>query len=177
MAGQDVRRRLLTAAAELIPELGWSAVSTRILAERAGVSASVVHYHFTGVQAVLSEAALTAMRQVLDASGELVSSAQTPAESIDALLASVAPYDGTDPTALLFVETYLAATRDEGLRARLTAIVQDFRDRSADWFRLHQVADPDAAAAVLAAVIDGLLLHRSLGPAPDVSAVLRRLVS
>jgi DNA-binding transcriptional regulator YbjK len=172
-----VRQRLLTAAVQLIPELGWSAVSTRILAERAGVSASVVHYHFSGVQAVLSEAALTAMRQVLDASSELVSSAQTPAESIDALLASVAPYDGTDPTSLLFVEAYLAATRDEGLGARLAAIVQDFRDRSADWFRLHQVADPEAAAAVLAAAIDGLLLHRSLGPTPDVSAVLRKLVS
>ena len=53
--GQEVRQRLLAAAAELIPERGWSAVSTRILADRAGVTPSVVHYHFPSVQAVLTE--------------------------------------------------------------------------------------------------------------------------
>lgn len=39
--GQDVRRRLRVAA-ELIPERGWAAVSTRVLADRAGVTPSVV---------------------------------------------------------------------------------------------------------------------------------------
>jgi AcrR family transcriptional regulator len=55
--GQEVRLRLLTAAAELIPERGWSAVSTRILAERAGVTPSVVHYHFSSIQDVSTSAA------------------------------------------------------------------------------------------------------------------------
>lgn len=44
--GREVRRKLLTAAVELIPERGWNAVSTRLLAERAGVAAGLVHYHF-----------------------------------------------------------------------------------------------------------------------------------
>lgn len=45
--GREVPQRLLAAAAELIPERGWTAVSTRVLAERAGVTPSVVHYHFS----------------------------------------------------------------------------------------------------------------------------------
>ncbi|MFF0345121.1 TetR/AcrR family transcriptional regulator [Kribbella sp. NPDC004875] len=176
--GQEVRRRLLVAAAELIPERGWSAVSTRILADRAGVTASVVHYHFSSVQDVLTESAITAMRQVLATTGELFISATTPAAAIDAMLASVEEYDGTDPTSLLFTETYLAATRDERLRAEIAALVGDFRARVANWLAIHQVAEPAATAAVLAAALDGLLLHRSLRPeSPALTTVLRRLVS
>ncbi|MGW7683294.1 TetR/AcrR family transcriptional regulator [Kribbella sp. NPDC054772] len=176
--GQEVRGRLLAAAAELIPERGWSAVSTRILADRAGVTASVVHYHFSSVQDVLTESAITAMRQVLAATDELFTAATTPTAAIDALLASVEQYDGTDPTSLLFTESYLAATRDEHLRAEIATLVADFRTRVADWLAIHQVAEPAATAAVLAATLDGLLLHRSLGPeSPALKTVLRRLVS
>jgi hypothetical protein len=42
------------------------------------------------------------------------------------------------------------------------------------------VPAPDETAAVLAAAVDGLLLHRGLGIGPDtgpVATVLRRLVS
>ncbi|MFI5696340.1 TetR/AcrR family transcriptional regulator [Kribbella sp. NPDC051586] len=174
--GQEVRQRLLAAAAELIPERGWSAVSTRILADRAGVTPSVVHYHFRSIQDVLSEAAITAMRQVLAATD--FTTATTPTSAIDAMLASVEQYDGTDPMSLLFTETYLAATRDEHLRARIASLMIEFRTRLSDWLAIHQVAEPAATAAVLAAAIDGLLLHRSLGPeSPALTTVLQRLVS
>jgi AcrR family transcriptional regulator len=176
--GAEVRQRLLAAAAELIPERGWSAVSTRILAERAGVTPSVVHYHFPSVQAVLIEAAITAMRQVLAVTDELFTAATTPADAVDAMLASVEQYDGTDPMSLLFTEAYLAATRDEQLHDQLAVLVTDFRTRVTDWLAIHQVPEPAATAAVLAAAIDGLLLHRGLGPGSDRTAtVLRRLVS
>ncbi|GAA1144785.1 TetR/AcrR family transcriptional regulator [Kribbella jejuensis] len=176
--GQEVRLRLLAAAAELIPERGWSAVSTRILADRAGVTPSVVHYHFSSVQDVLTAAAIAAMRQVLAATDELFMAATTPAAGIEAMLASVEQYDGTDPMSLLFTETYLAATRDERLRTQIAAILTDFRTRVADWLTIHQVPEPAGTAAVLAAAIDGLLLHRTLGPEPPaLKAVLQRLVS
>ncbi|GAA0597200.1 TetR/AcrR family transcriptional regulator [Kribbella sandramycini] len=175
--GEQVRRRLLTAAAELIGERGWSAVSTRILAEHAGVSASVVHYHFPSIQAVLSEAAVTAMREVLETSQQVFAVATSPADGVDALLASVDQYSGTDPMSRLFVETYLAAGRDPELRDRIAGLVTAFRTQITDWLAAHQVADPAASAAILAAAVDGLLLHRSLGPLDDqVGAVLRRVV-
>jgi AcrR family transcriptional regulator len=60
--GEAVRRRLPAAALELVPERGWPAVSTRVIAERAGVTPSVVHYHFASVQALLVEAVLGAMQ-------------------------------------------------------------------------------------------------------------------
>jgi AcrR family transcriptional regulator len=44
--GQLTRARLMDAAAELIAERGWGAVTTLIVAERAGLRPGLVHYHY-----------------------------------------------------------------------------------------------------------------------------------
>jgi AcrR family transcriptional regulator len=176
--GRAVRRRLLDAARDLVPERGWTAVSTRAVAERAGVAPGLVHYHFASLQALLAEAAVGALRDIVGGVGTLVQRAGTPGELVDLLTAEVDRYPGTDPASLLAVETYLAATRDPDLRRRLTAVLDEFRGRLADRLREHGVPGPDATAAVLAAVIDGVLLHRALAPLPAgaVAPVLRRVV-
>lgn len=174
-----MRQRLLTAAVELIPERGWTAVSTRVLAERAGVTPSVVHYHFPSLPALLNEAVVGLMRQVLAEVGVFLDSATTPADAVDAMFASVDRYTGADPLSLLFIEAYLAATRDEQLREQIAGVVDGFRTRFGRWLGERGVAAPDETAAVLIAAVDGLLLHRGLGAGPDVGpavAVLRRLV-
>ena len=178
--GHEVRQRLLAAAVELIPERGWTAVSTRVLADRAGVSPSVVHYHFASVTALLNEAVVTTMRAVLEQATAFLDTARTPDEVVDALIGAVDQYSGADPMSLLFVEAYLAGTRDEDLHRQLGAVVDTLRGRLADWFTVHAVPEPAQTAAVLAAAIDGILLHRGLGAGltGEASAkVLRRLVS
>lgn len=176
--GEAVRRRLVAAAIELIPERGWTAVSTRVLAERAGVTPSVVHYHFPSVQAVLVEAVLGAMREVAAGFEPLVAAAGTAGELVDAMAAAVEQYTGADPTSLLFVEAYLAATRDGGLQAGMARVLADLRTVIGDRLRQLGVAQPEDTAAVLGAAVDGLLLHRAIAPevAPDAAGVLRRLV-
>jgi AcrR family transcriptional regulator len=177
--GEAVRQRLIAAAAELIPERGWTAVSTRVLAERAGVTPSVVHYHFASVQAVLVEGVLAAMRAVAAEFEPLLAAAGTAEDVVDALVASVDQYTGTDPMSLLFVEAYLAATRDDGLRAGIARVLADLRGVIGARLRQFGVAEPEDTAAVLAGAIDGLLLHRAvaLEAAPaTVAGVLRRLI-
>lgn len=177
--GREVRRRLLSAAVELIPERGWTAVSTRVLADRAGVTPSVVHYHFPSLSALLNEAVVGLMRQVLAELDGLLDAARTPTEAVDAMLASLDPYTGADPMTLLAIEGYLAANRDEELREQIGGVVEDFRGRFGRWLGERGVLDPDETAAVLLAAVDGLLLHRGLGPGPGprpAAAVLRRLV-
>lgn len=175
--GREVRRRLLDAAVALIAERGWGAVSTRMLAERAGVAPGLVHYHFSSVQALLSEAAVGAMREVAGLLEPAL--AGTPADAIPAMLSALDPYTGDDPTSVLFTETYLAATRDPALRAEVAEVITDFRSRLGAWFGAHGVADPDATAAVVGAAIDGLVLQRALDPgltAAAVAPVLTRLL-
>ncbi len=178
--GREVRQRLLTAAIGLIPERGWTAVSTRVLAERAGVTPSVVHYHFPSLTALLNEAVVSLMRQALAAMEPLLDTAGSPADAIEAMFASMDQYDGTDPLSLAAIEGYLAASRDEQLREQIRTVVEQFRQRFGRWLAARGVDAPDETAAVLVAAIDGLLLHRGLAPDPDpaaTAAVLRRLVT
>ncbi len=60
-ASAGTRERLLVAAAELIGELGWGGVTTRGVAERAGLPHGAVSYHFNKRE-LLIEAASTPSR-------------------------------------------------------------------------------------------------------------------
>ncbi|MGH4014268.1 MAG: TetR/AcrR family transcriptional regulator [Pseudonocardiaceae bacterium] len=178
--GREVRRRLLTAATELIPELGWNGVSTRVLAERAGVTPGLVHYHFPSLAALLREAALGMMREVVAATTPGLATAATVDSGLELMLAALDAYTGTDPMSLLFIETYLAATRDETLRTELAGLLEQFRDALANWLAEHGQDNSQQAAAVLAAALDGVLLHRALNPeltSRMVSPMLRRLLA
>lgn len=178
--GREVRQRLVRAAAELIAERGWTGVSTRVLAERAGVASGLVHYHFASLQALLVEAAIGVMRDVVDGVGPLLARARTPEDAIDLMLGSLDRYTGRDPTSLLVIETYLAATRDEDLSKAVADVVAHFRRRLTEWLAERDVASPEETAAVLAAAIDGVLLHRALDPgltAGMVAPVLRRILA
>ncbi len=171
--------RLLAAAAELIPERGWSAVSTRVLAERAGVSSSVVHYHYPSIQSVLREAALGLVTRLVGELDAVLARADTAAGAVRELLAAIRAYSGTDPASLLAIETYLAASRDEQLHAGIAEALAEFRTRLGRWLGEHTVPAPEPTAAVLAAALDGLVLHRGLDPNLDSTAideVLARLV-
>lgn len=178
--GREVRQKLLAAAAELIPELGWNAVSTRVLAERAGVAPGLVHYHFSSLQALLGESAVGVMRRVMSTAGPVLDSAETVEAGMDMILGSLDAYTGSDSTSLLFIEAYLAATRDENLRGELTALVADFRREFARWLGEQGRDRPEETATVLAAAIDGVLLHRALNPeltSAAVAPVLRKLLT
>lgn len=90
--GQAVRARLLTAAAELISEIGWTAVSTRVLAERAGVGPGLVHYHFDSLQALLRQAVMTQMHQVLGEATAQLANAEDIAAAMQAMTAGLDEY-------------------------------------------------------------------------------------
>ncbi|GAA3884660.1 TetR/AcrR family transcriptional regulator [Saccharothrix violaceirubra] len=170
-----VRERLLTAATELIAERGWGAVSTRVLAERAGVGPGVVHYHFASLPALLAEAAVGALRTAVSGLRDVLASAATPRAGLDAVLAALDSPDGQE----LFTETFLAATRDDTIRAAVGEVLAEFRRGLAEWLAGFDVPDPERTAAVLAAAVDGLLLHRALDPglsAAGVVPVLERVL-
>jgi AcrR family transcriptional regulator len=177
--GREVRLQLLSAAAELIAELGWTAVSTRILAERAGVTPGLVHYHFPSLQALLRDAALGMISDLLSGIESIFDDARALDRGVEMMLGSLDAYTGSDRTSLLFTEAYLAASRDETLRIELIALVDEFQRKLARWLSEQGANTPDDTAAVLAAAIDGVMLHRPLNPqltSSAVAPVLRRLV-
>jgi AcrR family transcriptional regulator len=170
-----VRQRLLHAATELIAEKGWGAVSTRVLADRAGVGSGVVHYHFDSLNAVLVEASVGALRTALAELTGLLERAADPDDALTSLLGALDGHGGQE----LFVETLLAATRDDDLRRAVHRVLVDFRAELAAWLAERGVPTPADTAAVLAAAVDGVLLHRALSPDLSldvVSPVLGRVL-
>ncbi|MBF6064662.1 TetR/AcrR family transcriptional regulator [Nocardia terpenica] len=176
--GRETRERLMDAAVALIAEHGWGAVTTRMVAERAGLRPGLVHYHFASVNDLLIDASLRMARGlgagVLD--GALALSG--PA-GIAELLGALTTYTETDPDTRVFSEMLLAATRYERLRDGLGAVLDEFRAAVAAWLRVEgAVPDLEATAVVLVAALDGLILHRLIDPRLGelgVDGPLRRL--
>ncbi|MFE7897241.1 TetR/AcrR family transcriptional regulator [Streptomyces sp. NPDC057424] len=178
--GRNVRVQLLAAARELIGEVGWNGVSTRVLAERAGVRSGLVHYHFESLQALLRQAALEEMSQMLDATASLLAETASPADGVEAMLYELDRYNGADPASLLFTEAYLAATRDALLHERMSELMTGFRTSLAAALARSGHHAPEDAASVIMAVFDGFVLHKGLDPelsAARVAPLLRRLTS
>lgn len=178
--GRHARARLLVAARELIGELGWNAVSTRTLAERAGVRSGLVHYHFDSLQALLRHAALAEVQRMLDDTRALLAEATSPSDGVERMLLDLDQYNGADSASLLFVETYLAATRDHELRQGMSALVADFRDSLTEALTRSGHPSPQAAASAVMALFDGFVLHKGLDPglsAEQVAPLLRRVTN
>jgi TetR/AcrR family transcriptional regulator, regulator of biofilm formation and stress response len=164
--GRNTRGAVLAAAADLIGELGWGMVSTRAVAERAGVRPGLVHYHFASRRELLAEAATG--RIAVSAGEGLAALEATPdlRAGLTLLLESVAHLDPAEPLHLLMSETYLAASRDPALASAFRRVVAEFRTGLAGWLVSRGVPSGTAgeSAALLTAVLDGIALHRALDP-------------
>jgi len=167
------KQRILHAAAELIAEMGWGVVTTRAVAERAGVLHGVVGYHFDGKADLLRQAATLGVSELFAEPTTLLFAATTLGEGLRAVAdwlegreESLAPFS-------LVAETMLAARRDAELGSLIAGMIRDFRATLTGSFG-DDDAPASADAAVVAALLDGLILHRLLDESFDPKAALRR---
>lgn len=178
--GKETRVRLLDAASQLIAEEGWGGVTTRKVAERAGLRPGLVHYHFSTVTDLLIEASLGQVRREVEGSLAALRHEIDPAAGVEQVLMLAEAYTPDDRTTILFTEVLLAATRHQRLRTELAVLIREFRAALADWLRASAgLADADATALVFSALLDGLVLHRLVDPsltAQPITGPLRRLV-
>jgi AcrR family transcriptional regulator len=180
-ASAPTREKLMAAAAELIAELGWGRVTTRAVAERAGLPHGAVSYHFHGKQELLTEAAMFAFARAVPAD-EFAALAGVQ-DLIGLIAAEVADRDAIDPVlSRLMFEAMREAERDPALRERMGAMLARYREMMIAAVRAEQQrgtvfagASADAIATLIGAVGDGLLLHALLDPDLDVRPALDAL--
>ncbi|HEY7261748.1 MAG TPA: TetR/AcrR family transcriptional regulator [Trebonia sp.] len=171
----------MAAAAELIAEVGWGRVTTRAVAERAGLPHGAVSYHFRGKQELLIEATMFAFARAVPAD-EFAALAGVE-DLIGLISAEVADRDAIDPVlSRLMFEAMREAERDAALRERMRGMLAQYRELMVQAIRAEQErgavftgAPADAIATLLGAVGDGLLLHALLDPGLDVHAALNAL--
>jgi AcrR family transcriptional regulator len=185
-SSRATREKLTRAAAELVAELGWGRVTTRAVAERAGVPHGAVSYHFRGKQELLIESCLAAFAEAVPV--EEYAEQMSLDDLVDLVGAQVGR--GLEEHAVLgrlMLEAMREAERDEVLRARLGAMVTQYRGELMAVVRAAQergevpaTVSAEGVATLVTAVGDGLFLHALLDPQVDVAgtlATLRALLS
>ena len=171
------RERLLTAAIELIAEAGWGGVTTRAVAERAGVNQALVHYHYRSVPGLLREAAYAAMSATFEPLMLRLIEAGDPVAALRGMFAGLTEIDPDAPESRAVAEATVQAVRDPELGAQVRQMLAVSRQELAQRLAAAQSdghlatgAEPAALAAALAGLLDGLALHRLIDPELDVSA-------
>ena len=184
-SARPTRQLLLDAAAELIAELGWGQVTTRAIAERAGLPHGAVSYHFQGKQELLTEAALQAIERLFPLNE--LAAIKTLEDLLPLIQSWLGAPDSTNSVgADVLLEAMREAKRNLMLRRRLAMILSDYRQVVAELAHAEQLRGavraaptPLALATLIAAVGDGLLLHLMLDPelnAADAAAALLTLL-
>lgn len=170
------RARLLDAAVDLIADRGWTAVTSRAIAERAGVNNGVVHYHFDSMDALRRAAVEHALATLAGDSLDVFADADTTADAICAL-ADALPASTSDTATTVLLEAMLHAPRDGHVRDLMGQMLTPYRDAIERMLqvdvaagRLAATTDTSALAAALLACVDGLTLQALVDHQLDVRA-------
>jgi AcrR family transcriptional regulator len=161
------RLRLLEAAVAVMAEEGWAAVTSRVVADRAQANNALVHYYFGSVDALRWAAVTHAIESELEAPILAILQAEDTLDGVVAAVEALSAGGVDSPGQRVLTEAMVQGMRDEVLRGETAVQLRTFRELLAGRLAEDQVAgrlrgdtDPVAVAQVLAALIDGLLLHR-----------------
>lgn len=185
-AGSSTRDRLLAAAAAEIAEVGWDAARTRSVAARAGVNPGVVHYHFPSMEALLLEAATRAMVAAVEGPATALLVEPHFGSALAESLRLVEEMDVAGGEGRILMEVMVQAGRRPAVGRMMSEALAGYREALADRVRRDVAAgefpaevDPEGLAQLVAALLDGLVLHRYVDPAADfkpaIAAITRLL--
>ena len=155
------------------------------VAREAGVSRGLLHYYFGTKERLLVEV----VRRECDVRNErleqAIAGAQTADDVLDALVQSFEDFLGEGPdTAVMFYEMLTLAQRNDEIATELSELGRRTRAHLADALRakreagvLELRADPDALAAFLFALADGVTVRRLSEPDFDIAPVMEQAVA
>jgi AcrR family transcriptional regulator len=169
------------AAAEAIAEHGLANVRVSDIAERAGISPGHVTYYFPSKTELLMQAIRRSERSLADDVAHEIAGVDDAWERLDLLIELSASQGVGDPGWQLWFEVWSQAALDPMIAQVHDELDGQWRAILADAVRYgcergaFETDDPDEAALMLSAVIDGLSIQLSLGSADlDHAGLLRR---
>lgn len=171
-AVSTARARLLRAARELVAEVGFSAVTTRAISERAGVNNALVHYYFGSKTALVVQAALSSLDEAVGEPARMLRDAPTLSAGVAEVLRWIGRLDVADPGMRTLTELTIEAFRNPDVRPMVAAALDEGRRDLAAALASRGDVDVDVAvglAAALAALFDGVVLHRLVDADLDVA--------
>jgi AcrR family transcriptional regulator len=165
---EQTRIRLLDAARSVVAREGWAGASSRAVAAQAGVNLALITYHF-GSKADLLLAAFRSAVARLGAAAVPGRPGQHPL--VAAILAG--ERIATDEDARVLLAACVEATRDTAVAEVVTEGLTAMR--AMVLAQLGGGRRNAGLATLLAATMDGLLLHRAIDPTTDLRGAARAL--
>jgi AcrR family transcriptional regulator len=175
----ETRARILEAARRVLAEEGLERFTTRRVAELAGVSHGMVHYHFVDKRELTLALLVNARRDWVEPLEELVDGPGSAEKRIREVIAWIAE-PATIETMRVHQSLFVLALQDSAVRERLAREFARWRAPFVTLFR--QVGDElgldgfDAASVgeAFAVAADGLVQQQSLDPGLPTARVLGR---
>lgn len=178
--GAATRERILAAARQVLAAEGLERFTTRRVADLAGISHGMVHYHFKDKRDLILALVVHARRDWIEPLEELVDGPGTAEERMRAVIAWMAEPATTDVLRVHFA-LYSYALTDDVVRRRMAAEYQRWRapfvklfgelseERGLDGFDAQSLGEAFATAA------DGLVQQQSFDPTLPTERMLTRL--
>ncbi|WP_433229146.1 TetR/AcrR family transcriptional regulator [Actinomadura formosensis] len=174
--GDRRRRQLVDAGIALLGREGWPGVSTRAVAERAGTNPGLIHYHFGGLAGLHAAIFRRATELIIGPLATELLGAPDERAALETMRSLLARPPDDEQAARLAAELIVGAMRDPALGEVLRDELRLARTQIAD--RLRQLhpgwpsARPAGVATLIAASIDGLMLHYMIDGALPVGDAL-----
>ncbi len=167
--GVETRIRIMDAAVECLAEGGIDAVRVAKVAQKAGVSSALVHYHFSTREELLAEALESSFRIAGDVRATTKYGAGTALERLRQKIEESLPFPGRRQREWeLWVELWLRAVREPALRSTAAAVYRQLHESLLALLiegaqdGLWTLKDPEALADRVLALIDGYGLRALL---------------
>ncbi len=176
----DTRRRLLSAASEVVATKGISAATSRAITDAASVNLGAITYYFGSKDDLVSAALLEEMERRIDPALRVLEGAEDPdAAMLDSVRLLLDGFDRERRRLPLFVEAMGSAVRGDAgsdavasmlvhLRERLASVIEELRRNG----RVPTWIDPAAAASLIVATANGIAMQCAIDPrGPGVEAM------
>lgn len=179
-ASEISRARILEAACDLIAADGIDEVRIARVARRAGASPALVHHYFSTREELLEQALIHSFERAgEDRFGEPPDVEESATQGLARAIADCLPLAGPQEREwVLWVELWLRAVRDPGLRPVAARLYERYRGwiaalvrAGAEGGEFRSDVDPEAVADLAMALLDGAGIRALLDdPAMDVEA-------
>jgi AcrR family transcriptional regulator len=159
---------ILDSVVQVIIDVGLTSMTVADVARRAGVSTSLVHYHFSSKAELILAALQVASLDDKEFRDEVASGPKTPLERLETMLCGTLPVDADDASWLLWIESWGETRRAPKIGEVMADL--DMHERSAIRKLLAEgvavgeftCPDPESVAARLTALRDGLAIQYTL---------------
>ncbi len=168
----ETRQLILDAAYRVFANHGYGQTSVDAIITEAGISKGAFYHHFQSKEDLFNVLIELRIRDCGEKMARAVGSAGSLREAVEGLAQVSVQSLKDDPAWLrLYMEFWLQATRDPAARQMVSRSMRQCRDLVAEMLRGGQSGglvrndlDPEAAAAILTGVFDGVALQSEIEP-------------